>query len=695
MSSSNDYNWNADAALQAIIDERGQTKVVFMNGLWTPLGSTQNEGFQKQWRAVEQTFGLVNFSGENQTSITIPGYKSSFQFEPIYNPSKGNDKDEKPKWFFNFATTLAEQLFKPAIQEYERLGLDTNDGTYKRVKELANDPFHWLTNIPKVFTQGSDVRDKIGLFLQQYGNLADLEKNISGSAPKYDPNSDLIEAFAQFFTDTPALVSKKINEEPLEYGDWKQEAWLPKAVNWLKENPNNSLIVVGHSQGNFFLEDGLMNSNFKSVNTSQIRVIALGSPTDYSSLKKTSSLSDEVVANFKNPGDAITDLQFPAGTDDNEKISKALEALNWKNLKGLLFDSKHDLEGSKYAYLNQSKVKDKFKEFAYNLNSKGYYFPDQPKSTEGTVDGDYLVGSDDEDDTIRGYGQNDVLRGNKGNDILIGDDGWDFLDGGDGTDTADYLQNPGRIVVHHDKLAGSDVYTVQDGYGQEDILVNVEKIFGSNNTNFVRLVQYYDHMYGGEGNDYFYGLGGKDKLIGNGGNDYLNGGNGNDLIKGGRGQDRIRGGQGQDTVYGKKGNDHIHGGDGDDILRGGMGNDILKGDDGNDTLEGGLGNDTLNGGAGNNYINAGTGDNIIYGGSGTDLFVLNAGIGADTIINFDMGKDSLGLTNGLTFDQLSITQGTNGNEFFTQIGITSSGDLLATLDWVQASNITSSSFTIL
>lgn len=52
----------------------------------------------------------------------------------------------------------------------------------------------------------------------------------------------------------------------------------------------------------------------------------------------------------------------------------------------------------------------------------------------------------------------------------------------------------------------------------------------------------------------------------------------------------------------------------------------------------------------------------------SDRFILNAGVGADTIINF--GKnDLLGLTNGLTFNQLSITQGINGNEFFTQVSI--------------------------
>lgn len=33
MSSSNDYNWDADAVLKQIIKERGQTKVIFINGM--------------------------------------------------------------------------------------------------------------------------------------------------------------------------------------------------------------------------------------------------------------------------------------------------------------------------------------------------------------------------------------------------------------------------------------------------------------------------------------------------------------------------------------------------------------------------------------------------------------------------------------------------------------------------------------
>jgi hypothetical protein len=55
----------------------------------------------------------------------------------------------------------------------------------------------------------------------------------------------------------------------------------------------------------------------------------------------------------------------------------------------------------------------------------------------------------------------------------------------------------------------------------------------------------------------------------------------------------------------------------------------------------------------------------------------------------------LGLTNGQTFEQLAIAQGTSGDEFFTQVSVASSGDLLATLSGVQADSITGSSFSVI
>jgi len=101
---------------------------------------------------------------------------------------------------------------------------------------------------------------------------------------------------------------------------------------------------------------------------------------------------------------------------------------------------------------------------------------------------------------------------------------------------------------------------------------------------------------------------------------------------------------GNDRINGNQGNDTITGGEGNDLLRGGRDSDRLDGGVGNDTLVGDLGRDTL------------------IGGTGSDLFVLRAGVAsapsaseADVILDFNlMENDRIGLTDGLTFSNLSL-----------------------------------------
>ena len=128
---------------------------------------------------------------------------------------------------------------------------------------------------------------------------------------------------------------------------------------------------------------------------------------------------------------------------------------------------------------------------------------------------------------------------------------------------------------------------------------------------------------------------GDDRIFGNGADDILRGDlnqrnpqvgtGGNDFISGGTGDDRIGGKGGDDTLLGDEGDDQIYGDDGDDILLGGPGNDTLTGDDSS-------------------------------GGKGSDIFVLAAGDDTDTITDFEVGTDFIGLMDDLTFDQLSIDQ---------------------------------------
>lgn len=101
----------------------------------------------------------------------------------------------------------------------------------------------------------------------------------------------------------------------------------------------------------------------------------------------------------------------------------------------------------------------------------------------------------------------------------------------------------------------------------------------------------------------------------------------------------------------------------------------------------------LNGSAGDDTLISGVGKDSLYGGVAWDMFVLSPQQGTDTITDFVDGQDRLGLSGGLRFDQLTITQGTNANVNDTLIGLTNTGELLAKLSGVQASTITSADFT--
>lgn len=135
-----------------------------------------------------------------------------------------------------------------------------------------------------------------------------------------------------------------------------------------------------------------------------------------------------------------------------------------------------------------------------------------------------------------------------------------------------------------------------------------------------------------------------------------NGGNGADNITGGLGNDRLFGGNGKDTLLGLAGDDYLVGCNGQDLLTGGFGNDIL------------------------------------LGGNGSDTFVLAASYGTDTVLDFGKGSDLFGLANGLTFEQLEITQGTGNNVNNTLITNSSSDELLAIINGVQSNTFISADF---
>ncbi|MEG5067476.1 calcium-binding protein, partial [Microcoleus sp. B3-A4] len=179
-------------------------------------------------------------------------------------------------------------------------------------------------------------------------------------------------------------------------------------------------------------------------------------------------------------------------------------------------------------------------------------------------------------------------------------------------------------------------------------------------------------------------------LVGTDDSDTLIGGSGNDFISARKASDSLDGGAGNDSIYGGRGLDTLTGGDGDDILFGGRGTDSLEGGAGNDSLYGGKGNDTLLGGAGDDFLSGENGDDFLTGGSGSDRFLLTPGSGSDTVLDFEVGIDKFAIDNGLTFQQLEISQTAGG----TLLKVASTNQLLATVTGLNSS-ITESDFVLL
>ncbi|WP_293130019.1 calcium-binding protein [Microcoleus sp. bin38.metabat.b11b12b14.051] len=154
------------------------------------------------------------------------------------------------------------------------------------------------------------------------------------------------------------------------------------------------------------------------------------------------------------------------------------------------------------------------------------------------------------------------------------------------------------------------------------------------------------------------------KLVGDDANNTASGLGGDDIIIGNGGNDTLSGNGGMDNISGSAGNDLLYGGKGDDVLNGG---------EGDDTLIGGLGAD------------------LIISGAGRDVLVLATGAGPDTILDFQQGQDLIGLSKGLTFNQLKITQG----DISTTIELASNGQALASIPGLRRSPLTASDFIVI
>jgi Ca2+-binding RTX toxin-like protein len=260
-----------------------------------------------------------------------------------------------------------------------------------------------------------------------------------------------------------------------------------------------------------------------------------------------------------------------------------------------------------------------------------YFGSNSPNIFDALTGNDNLYGGEFKD-IFNGNQDNDFIDGNKGDDLLFGGKGNDILLGGFGED----------IISGND---GNDAIN-----GQED----------------------------------------NDLILGNRGNDFIDGGKGNDILSGGKAEDLILGSQGNDTLFGELGDDTLCGGAGDDFLSGNENKDLIDGCEGNDTIYGGEDNDTLLGCVGDDFLSGELGDDSLIGGLGNDTFVLGVGSGFDIISDFVKGEDFIGLSGGLSFDQLEISQNNNS----ALIKLKGSPEVIASLSGVNASLIDVNDFRI-
>jgi Ca2+-binding RTX toxin-like protein len=125
------------------------------------------------------------------------------------------------------------------------------------------------------------------------------------------------------------------------------------------------------------------------------------------------------------------------------------------------------------------------------------------------------------------------LRGGSGNDVLGGTTGTNILNGGPGVDTATYAGRVEPITANLDDAAN-------DGAGSEN-----------------DLLQGFESLTGGSGNDFLTGSPAPNTLSGGPGNDVLDAGDGTDTLLGDAGNDQLTGGSGVDGYAGGDGDDNL------------------------------------------------------------------------------------------------------------------------------------------
>ena len=278
----------------------------------------------------------------------------------------------------------------------------------------------------------------------------------------------------------------------------------------------------------------------------------------------------------------------------------------------------------------------------------------------GSNEGDQITGTNGSN-LLWGRSGDDTIKGGSGNDILRGGIGADLLNGESGTDTVDYLGSVLGVTVN--LLTGVH----RNGDAEGDILMDFERVYGSNEG---------DHLTGNTFSNLIWGRDGNDTINGGSGNDIIRSGLGADILNGDSGLDAAdyltspvsvtvnlltgvnQGGDAQgdqltnfERVYGSDFDDQISGDslanslwgrDGDDTIHGAAGNDTIRSGPGRDSLDGGDGLDTLDYVASNSAVTVDLEAEILQGGDATGDIAINFERVYGSNFNDQISGDALG-----------------------------------------------------
>ncbi|WP_259916945.1 nidogen-like domain-containing protein [Jannaschia sp. M317] len=260
----------------------------------------------------------------------------------------------------------------------------------------------------------------------------------------------------------------------------------------------------------------------------------------------------------------------------------------------------------------------------------------------GSAFNDTLIGDGNDNLIIGGAGDN-TLNGGGGNDTLRGGTGSDAHIGGSGSDTADYSEAASGVRASLFDASGNT------GEARGDTYNSIEGLMGS---------AFNDTLEGTSNAQMIMGLAGDDLILERGGADTIDGGEGLNTLSYENANTFVvvdledstanRGAASGTTITGIQ---NLVGTTAADDLLGDAEANMLSGGGNVDNLNGRGGDDTLIGGAGNDQLT---------GGDGADSFVVETGMGNDTVTDFSLSEDSIDYSRLSSAERAAVTFSANG-----------------------------------